>query len=142
MRFSADAQIVERDVALPDSAGIVRQSFRVTGIVGFLVAKVRALVGRDKPKDAYDIVWLLEAWPGGPEGAADAVRESATFERDDVQAALARLAVEFADAERVGPRSLARFIASREASQDEMDRNSRQASGAVRAFAAALDRLR
>ena len=66
MRFSADAQIVERDVALPDSAGIVRQSFRVTGIVGFLVAKVRALVGRDKPKDAYDIVWLLEAWP--PEG--------------------------------------------------------------------------
>jgi len=24
------------------------------------VAKTAALVGRDKPKDAYDIVWLLE----------------------------------------------------------------------------------
>ena len=35
----------------------------VTSIVGLLVAKVGALVGGDKPKDAQDIVWLLEAWP-------------------------------------------------------------------------------
>src|ERR1019366_10269541 len=50
------------------------------------------------------------AWPGGPAGAATATRSSAAFEREDVQAALARLAVEFADAGRVGPRSYARFM--------------------------------
>ena len=84
-------------------AGVVEQAFRVSGPLGFFVAKIGALVGRDKPKDAYDIVWLLEAWPGGPEGAAAAVRESVAFWRPDVQAALGRLATEFADASRVGP---------------------------------------
>ena len=78
--------------------------------MGFLVAKVGALVGRDKPKDAHDIVWLWEAWPGGSKGAA-AVQESIAFERADVKAALVRLAVEFGDVARVGPRAFARFTA-------------------------------
>jgi hypothetical protein len=139
--ISADAQTVERDVTLPDGAGVVRQAFRVSGPLGFFVAKIGALVGRDKPKDAYDIVWLLEAWPGGPEGAAAAVRESVAFRRPDVQVALGRLATEFADASRVGPRSYARFTAPPDATQDDRDRTANRAIGAVRAFTQALGRL-
>jgi len=68
--ISDDAQTVTRTITLPAGAGITTFDFRVTGIVGFLVAKIGALVGRDKPKDAYDIVWIIENWEGGPAGAA------------------------------------------------------------------------
>ena len=140
--ISADAQTIERDVTLPDGAGVVRQKFRVSGIVGFLIAKVGALLGRDKPKDAYDIVWLLETWDGGPEGAAAAVRESPIFDREDVQSALGRLTTEFSDVGRVGPTSYARFTVLTDAGQDEKDRAARQAVGAVRTFSLALANLR
>jgi hypothetical protein len=136
---SADAQDVERDVTLPDGGGTVRQRFRVTGLVGFLVAKVAALVGRDKPKDAYDIVWLLEAWEGGPAGAAATARHSSIIDREDVQSALATLAREFADLDRFGPRSYSRFLAAPDATQDDRDRLAQQAVGAVREFLRGLE---
>jgi len=138
--ISADVQSVTRDVTLPEGGGIVSQPYRVTGIVGFLVAKTGALLGRDKPKDAYDIVWLLEAWPGGPEGAASSVQESPAFNRADVTTSLARLADAFATAGHVGPRSYARFTALSGVSTDDRARLAQQASGAVRAFSSAIDR--
>jgi hypothetical protein len=110
----------------------------VTGLTGFLVAKTGALTERDKPKDAYDIVWLLEAWPGGPRQAAQAVRDSPAYQRGDTQRALGRLAHEFADPSRVGPRSYARFMAASETGPDDIARMERQAAGAVRTFTAAL----
>ena len=79
--ISADVVQVIRDVDLPDGQGRVSQTFRISGLVGFLVAKVAALTGRDKPKDAYDIVWLLEAWEGGPAGAASSMMASSAYER-------------------------------------------------------------
>jgi hypothetical protein len=136
--ISDDAQIVEREVDLPGGAGRISYQFRVTGLTGFLVAKTGALTERDKPKDAYDIVWLLEAWPGGPRQAAHAVRNSPAHQRSDTQRTLARLAREFADPTRVGPRSYARFMAVSETSPDDIARMERQAAGAVRTFAAAL----
>lgn len=140
--ISADVSVVERDVDLPDGAGRLTQEFRVSGLVGFLVAKIAALTGRDKPKDAYDIVWLLESWPGGPEGAAEAATVSPAYARDDVRAALDRLAAEFADPGRIGPRSYTRFMATPEGRPDDMTRSALQAVGAVRAFTAALSRQR
>lgn len=136
--IAEDVQVVELDVDLPDGAGRIHQQFRISGIVGFIVAKVGALAGRDKPKDAYDIVWLLEAWPGGPEGAAASVQESPLCERPDVQTALQRLTLEFADIGRVGSRSYARFIASPGDTADDRDRLARQAVGAVNEFTKAF----
>lgn len=136
--ISADVQAIERDVTLPGEEGTVRHTFQVSGIVGFLVAKVGALVGRDKPKDAYDIVWLLEAWPGGPVGAAAAVRETPAFGREDVAEALAQLGLEFSSTDRVGPRSYVRFVTPSGASRDDADRAARQAVGAVTTFVRAL----
>ncbi len=136
--ISDDIRIVEREVDLPDGAGRISYQFRVTGLTGFLVAKIGALTERDKPKNAYDIVWLLESWPGGPRQAAQAVLDSPAYRRGDAQRALARLAHEFADPTRVGPRSYARFMATSETGPEVIARMERQASGAVRSFAAAL----
>ncbi|MFP3344701.1 hypothetical protein R0J87_19685, partial [Halomonas sp. SIMBA_159] len=68
-----DVETVERAVTLPEGKGKLSIPLRVTGPLAFLLAKKDALVGRDKPKDAYDIVWIIENWPGGPRGAAEAV---------------------------------------------------------------------
>jgi hypothetical protein len=49
----------------------------VAGLAGFLLAKAAAARGRRKPKDWYDIAFvLLHNDRGGPAQAADAVRES------------------------------------------------------------------
>ncbi len=137
--ISHDVITVEREVTLPDGAGRTTWRFRVTGLGGFLVAKVAALVGRDKPKDAYDIVWLLESWEGGPEGAAAAVLASGMMERDDVRTAMARLATEFSSPDSLGPSSFVRFMAPSGAPQDERVRLARQSAGAVQSFTDALD---
>lgn len=136
--ISADVVDVEREVTLPDDGGRTAWTFRVTGLTGFLVAKTAALHNRDKPKDAYDIVWLLENWPGGAEGAAAAVIGSGLMERTDVTESLRRLKAEFAGTDRLGPASYVRFMASGGALADERLRLARQAMGAVSEFAAAL----
>lgn len=132
--ISADVVEVTRDVDLPEGDGRISQTFRISGLVGFLVAKVAALTGRDKPKDAYDIVWLLEAWEGGPTGAAATVRASTAFGRSDVQEALTRLELEFSEVGRVGPRSYTRFMATDGDDGDTRARLALKAQGAVREF--------
>jgi hypothetical protein len=107
-------------------------------LVGFLVAKASALTGRDKPKDAYDIVWLLESWQGGPSGAATAVRKSGLAGRSDVAESMRRLETAFAEPRRLGSSSYVRFMASDGALADERLRLARQAAGAVSMFAGAL----
>jgi hypothetical protein len=136
--ISADVVQVIRDVDLPDGQGRVSQTFRISGLVGFLVAKVAALTGRDKPKDAYDIVWLLEAWEGGPAGAASSMMASSAYERQDVKEALATLELEFSDVGRVGPRSYARFMVTDTDDVDARAGLALRAQGAVREFVTAL----
>ena len=111
--------IVEREVTLPEDGGRTNFSFRVTGLVAFLVAKTAALVGRDKPKDAYDIVWIIENWDGGPVGAASAVRASAVLGREDVRAALSLLSEKFSRPDELGPSTYSRFMAEPGAGIDE-----------------------
>lgn len=106
-----DVGVVSREVELPEGAGRMMFAFRVTGVLGFLVAKIGALIGRDKPKDAYDIVWIIENWDGGPAGAAAAITGSAAFVRPEVALARDRLAETFATPDRLGPRSYVRFMA-------------------------------
>ncbi|MBI4729190.1 MAG: nucleotidyl transferase AbiEii/AbiGii toxin family protein [Acidobacteria bacterium] len=133
-----DVVEVEREVDLPDGGGWTTFTFRLTGVLAFLVAKVSALTNRDKPKDAYDIVWLIENWERGPEGAAAAIRASAAFARDDSAAALARLWGAFSDPDRLGPASFVRFMADESMGADERIRLARQAVGVVRALQRAL----
>lgn len=128
----ADVERVVRRVALPAGKGEIEFTFNVTGPIAFLVAKTDALIHRDKPKDAYDIVWLIENWPDGPSAAAAAFAQRAAFD-PGARALLMRLAELFKDVEQLGPKSYARFLASGRAEADQ-----RQAVGAVREFVEAL----
>lgn len=129
-----DVEVIERAVELPNGKGRLRISLRVTGPLAFLLAKKDALVGRDKPKDAYDIVWLIENWPGGPRGAASAVVSRSAFTAE-TRSALLGLRELFADVESVGAASFASFFANAE--RDLLHR--RRAVGAVEEFLSAVE---
>ena len=133
-----DVHQVKVDVVLPHAAGRTAFTFRVTGLLGFLAAKIAALTGRDKPKDAYDIVWILENWPGGPAAAAAAIRESPAFDRPDASRMISRLFEEFSSRGGLGPSSYVRFLTPATATQDERVRRARQAQGAVNELQTAL----
>ncbi len=135
-----DVVVVEREVNLPDGGGRTTFDFRVTGVLGFLVAKIGALVGRDKPKDAYDIVWLVENFEGGPHGAAVAIATSPAHGRPEVAAALDRLFDEFSAPGRLGPGSYVRFMADETMGADDRQRLARQAVGALTELRRSLDR--
>lgn len=136
-----DVVTVEREVTLPEGGGRTDFSFRVTGLVAFLVAKTAALVGRDKPKDAYDIVWIIENWAGGPVCAASAVKASAVIDREDVGAALSLLSEKFSRPDELGPSAYSRFMAEPDAEINERARLARNAAGAVQAFFQPLNDL-
>ena len=136
--IEADVREVEVDVDMPQAAGRTRFTFRVTGLLGFLAAKTAALTGRDKPKDAYDIVWILENWPGGPPAAASAIRNSPAYGRSDASQMISRFFEEFSSLDRLGPASYVRFTAPATATQDERVRRARQALGAVKELEKAL----
>ncbi len=79
-------------------AGVWRTAeINVTGLAGFLMAKVAAAYGRRKPKDWYDLAYvLLHNDAGGPQIAANTVLDR--FGKvSSAAVALADLAANFAD---------------------------------------------
>jgi hypothetical protein len=46
------------------------------GSAAYLAATADALRRRNKNKDAYDIVWLVEAWAGGQVASAQEIKET------------------------------------------------------------------
>ena len=107
--LTTDVEVIHRSIVLPQHKGTLDMDLRVTGPLAFLTAKIDALRGRDKPKDAYDIVWLIESWPGAPAAAAQSFARRPTFQRPEVATALAAIREAFAGTDRIGARSYARF---------------------------------
>lgn len=62
--FAAPREVVVEG-QLPDD-GRHAVKLRVAGVVPWLVMKGRALDGRLKEKDAYDIEYVVRLCPGGP----------------------------------------------------------------------------
>jgi hypothetical protein len=133
--LTSDVEEITQTVELPGGRGTHDATLRVTGPLAFLVAKIDALRDRDKPKDAYDIVWLIESWPGGPPAAAEAFSRRPAYRDPGVPAALGQLGEMFADPGSVGARSYARFVASNVAEEAQLER---RAVGAIAEFLAAL----
>jgi hypothetical protein len=77
---------------------------RVASIVALIVMKAHALRGREKPKDAYDLVFCLENFSGGV--PALAAEFAAVLGDPEVRAILGELAVKFRDEEASGPRAV------------------------------------
>lgn len=101
------AEEVRVEGTLPSGAKL-RTRVRVAGPVPFLVMKAAAIARRDKPKDAYDIWFLLSNHEVGIEGLAAAVAEHA--DHGLVQEALGHLNDAFASVDHVGPRAVAEFL--------------------------------
>jgi hypothetical protein len=129
--ISADTVTVRREVTLPDHGGRMTADFTVCGLVGFLAAKTAALYGRSKNKDAYDIVWIIENWPGGPAAAAQTIVSSPLYGTPDVTHAMDRLFDAFSAPDRFGPSSYATFLTDPETDRDARVRLARQAVGAI-----------
>jgi hypothetical protein len=133
--LTTDIEIINRNFVLPRDKGTLELELRVTGPLAFLMAKNDALHGRDKPKDAYDIVWLIESWPGGPAAAATSFAQRPAYYRPEVAAALQAISASFATRESIGPRSYARFLATDTREETQLER---PAVGAISEFMAAL----
>ncbi|NNB85097.1 hypothetical protein HJC10_27195 [Corallococcus exiguus] len=132
-----DRDFVEKevDVVLPGGGGRTRHLLKIAGPASYLAAKVDALKNRTKNKDAYDIVWLVEAWPGGQSPLAATIRLSPVHDDPVFQHALVALGHEFADLDAAGARMYARFMS---APGVDLDQSARRASSAVKLLLAEL----
>jgi len=131
-----DITVISRRVET--SAGFLTYPFPVAGLTSWLCLKSEAIVGRNKAKDSYDVVWLLNAL--GPEQAAETVVGSpllAGTHALEVQAVLGRLVGDqFLDTTSVGPQSYATFIGATAGPPQH-----RQAQATVAEFGRALAAL-
>lgn len=92
---------------LPDG-GKDTASFKVAGIVPFLVMKGMAMYERVKEKDAYDIYYCVEHFPGGIERLA---AEFKSFIKNKlVIESLGKIKSKFASVEHIGPKWVADFF--------------------------------
>jgi hypothetical protein len=123
-----DFREVEVEVVLPGGGGKTRQPMKVAGPAAYLAAKTDALRRRNKNKDAYDIVWLVESWPGGQAALAPVIRSSVIFDDPIFQAALDTLKREFEDIDSAGAKKYARFMGG---AGVDPDRLARRAIGAI-----------
>ena len=107
-----------------------RVRFRVASIADFLIMKSYALANRDKPKDAYDICYCLDNYPGGLNDLAANWKKRAA--RRDVVKAIGILKEKFATVNSYGPFQVVEFYNS--ANAEEQERQARRAFELVQAF--------
>lgn len=118
-----------------DGGGIRENvSVKVANVLPFLVLKSFALSERDKDKDAYDIVWLLNAYREGPSSAAEAAKKSPVAGKSEVDQAMTELASLFKTSDHAGPAKYARFEDPHQDDPDEIVRLRRFAYGSVSEF--------
>lgn len=109
LAFEIPPQEVPIKGKLPD--GILDEvSVRVASVVPFLVMKGMALVDRRKPKDAYDIYFVLRHFPGGIDALIAAFEPHLDLAL--VQEGLKKIAAKFATVDHIGPRDAAAAYAT------------------------------
>lgn len=98
---------VTLEVELPNG-GKDKVSFKVAGIVPFLAMKGMAMYERMKEKDAYDIYYCVEHYPGGVERLASEFRPH--MKNKLVIEGLGKIRSKFASIEHIGPKWVADFL--------------------------------
>lgn len=79
----------------------------VVSLSDFIIMKAHAIAGRDKPKDAYDLCYCLDAYPGGIDALGEDWRERR--ENSLVDQAVRILQEKFETVDHFGPRQLVIF---------------------------------
>ena len=91
----------------------------ITAIAGFLFAKIAAAYSRRKPKDWYDIAFVLRNNDfGGVEGAANAIRSKFGDKLNLMRAALDDLNANFSSKECQGPQAYANQVLENHPEED------------------------
>lgn len=133
---------VERELRGANAMGDETFStIRVANLLPFITLKAFAMHDRGsaKYKDAYDIVFTLGNWPGGPAGAAAAVRRSPIFGNAVVDDALDLLAAHFEHRGMDGPGQYSAFLFDEyQDAEEEEERLRLEAVAVVSAFSADL----
>ncbi len=89
---------------LPDGA-LDEVRVKVASVVPFLVMKGMALEDRRKPKDAYDIYFVLRHYPGGVDAVVAAFKPHMNLAL--VREGLKKIAAKFPSIDHIGPRDAA-----------------------------------
>ncbi|MGV8083995.1 MAG: hypothetical protein AB2L09_10245 [Coriobacteriia bacterium] len=106
-----DSLTITRDVRLLDGARS-RVDFQVANLAPFVALKANAYLDRRKPKDAYDLIYVLRWWQGGPGAAAASITMSPVAKDPFVVSAISRVLEDFSESDRVGAVDYASFAAS------------------------------
>lgn len=131
--LDASRRVLEGDTL--DAGGETRVELLVANTLPFLVLKALAIKGREKDKDCYDVVWVMNAsGTSGPTDAAALALRSPVAEHPDVKAALDHLAWSFGSPDREGPMRYARFFVGPTGQNDTRARLARDAYETVRRF--------
>nr|WP_246344605.1 nucleotidyl transferase AbiEii/AbiGii toxin family protein [Conexibacter arvalis] len=87
-----------------------RREIPVCGPGAFVVLKALAFAGRGKPKDVYDLIYLLRNWSRGQADVVNRLRVHAHTQQELVSEAFDVLARDFATLDSVGPSRAAEFL--------------------------------
>ena len=116
-----------------DGGGRSSVNVRVANVLPYTVLKIRAFQDRHHSKDAYDLVFTLFNYPGGPAEAGRAAASSPIATEPQVLHALAELDERFASPGQDGPSAYAQFVAGTDGEEEALRRR-QEAVVTVRAF--------
>ncbi|TWT44521.1 hypothetical protein RAS1_09360 [Phycisphaerae bacterium RAS1] len=103
-----DVQLVQLRDELPGGAGEATREIQVCGPAAFVVLKALAFDKRGKPKDAYDLCYVVRNHTDGVERIGAKLRSFG--QRPDVAEAMAVLHRDFMASSAVGPVRVAEFL--------------------------------
>lgn len=103
---------IEREVSAErlDGGGLSTVRLRVAGVLSYTVLKILAFQDRHNTKDAYDLIFTLLNYPGGPRKAGEFAASSSVSADSDVLAAVDLLHERFTDMDRDGPAAYSQFL--------------------------------
>jgi hypothetical protein len=116
-----------------DGGGVSRVTVRVANVLPYTVLKILAFQDRHENKDAYDLVFTLFNYDGGPDAAGRASAASPVAQYEQVDEALQLLEERFRDAEQDGPNAYGSFLAESD-NAEESARLCQEAIATVREF--------
>jgi hypothetical protein len=103
------------------------RSVPVCGPAAFIVLKALAFGDRGEPKDAFDLVYVLQRWPAGIDDVADRLQRHATRHEPVVRDALAILERDFEAIDTVGPARVVEFEGAVDEAVEEIAADARGA---------------
>jgi hypothetical protein len=128
-----DFVVVELERQRLDGGGLSKVDVRVANVLAYTILKIHAFQDRHENKDAYDLVFTLLLYPGGPAAAGEAAAGGPIADDPQVTTGLKLLEERFASPDVDAPAAYASFVSDPD-DVDELARRRQEAVATVRAF--------